>query len=127
MDELRALQKDLEIDSEYIFCHEDGEWIKTDAYETCLRRIMRSLDLPVTNNHAFRMSLNSNVFITRCNLPVTERARLLGHSVETNLRHYSFASKDGLEDVKTLLNQQVSPRSHLKVVNFEKKKSSESA
>ena len=121
--ELRALQEDLGIESEYIFCHEDGEWIKTDAYETCLRRIMRSLDLPVTNNHAFRMSLNSNVFITRCNLPVTERARLLGHSVETNLRHYSFASKDGLEDVKTLLNQQVSSRSHLKVVKFEKKKS----
>ena len=122
LDELRALQTTLGIDSDIIFCHEDGTWIKTDAYETCLRRLMRSAGMSVTNNHALRMSLNSNVFIGRCDLPVTERARLLGHSVETNLRHYSFASKDGLKDVKALLNQQskqVTPWSPQNVVKFE--------
>ena len=55
------------------------------------------------------MSLNSNVLIGRCNLPVTERARLLGHSVETNLKHYSFAGKDNMDELKALLNGQVSP------------------
>ena len=133
LDELKSRQQKLGIQSEYIFCHPDGDWIKSDAYITCLRRLMTSLDMPVINNHAFRMSLNSNVFIGRCNLPVTERARLLGHSVETNLRYYSYAAKDNLEDLRTLLNgerspespknQQVSPGSHLKVVNFEKAKS----
>ena len=120
--EIKALQETFGIESEYIFCHEDGEWIKTDAYETCLRRLLRSAGMPVTNNHAFRMSLNSNIFIGKCNIPVTERARLLGHSVETNLRHYSYASKDGLTDVKALLNQQsrqVTPRSPQNVVKFE--------
>ena len=103
LEELKALQDDLGIRSEYIFCHEDGEWIKTDAYETCLRRLCQSLDLDVTNNHAFRMSLNSNVFIP-AGLPVTERARLLGHSVETNLKYYSFAGKGNLQDICDLLN-----------------------
>ena len=81
----------------------DGEWIKTDAYETCLRRLCQSLNFKVTNNHAFRMSLNSNVLIP-AGLPVTERARILGHSVETNLKYYSFAGKDSLADICELLN-----------------------
>jgi len=69
----------------------------------------------VTNNHSFRMSLNSNVFIGEYGLPVTERARLLGHSVETNLRYYSFAGKDSLDDICAMLNGEieVSPGSHL--------------
>lgn len=58
----------------------------------------------VTNNHAFRMSLNSNIFIP-IGLPVTERARLLGHSVDTNLKYYSFAGKDNLQDICDLLNE----------------------
>lgn len=101
--ELKSLQENLGIHSEYILCHEDGEWIKTDAYETCLRRLCQNLGMDVTNNHAFRMSLNSNVFIP-AGLPVTERARLLGHSVETNLRYYSFAGKGNLQDICDLLN-----------------------
>lgn len=102
--ELKELQTSLGIESEYIFCHEDGEWIKTDAYETCLRRMLSSLGFSVTNNHALRMSLNSNIFIDKYGIPVTERARLLGHSVETNLRHYSFAGKDNLQDICAILN-----------------------
>ena len=103
LDEIKTLQDELNIHSEYIFCHENGEWIKTDAYMTCLRRLCRSLNLDVTNNHAFRMSLNSNIFIP-AGLPVTERARLLGHSVEVNLRNYSFAGKENLQDICDLLN-----------------------
>ena len=103
LEELKALQDELHISSEYVFCHEDGEWIKTDAYLTCLRRLCISLNLDVTNNHAFRMSLNSNVFIP-AGLPATERARLLGHSVETNLKYYSFAGKGNLQDICNLLN-----------------------
>lgn len=122
--ELKLIQIQKNIKSEYIFCHEDGEWIKTDAYETCLRRMMQCLGFSITNNHAFRMSLNSNIFIGRLNLPVTERARLLGHSVETNEKHYSFAGKDNIADICELLNE-VTPRLHPKhqnVIDFETKK-----
>jgi hypothetical protein len=50
------------------------------------------------------MSLNSYVFIAELNLPVTERAKLLGHSVETNLKNYSFAERDGIDDIRRRLN-----------------------
>ncbi len=110
---------------------------------------MRSLGLPVTHNHALRMSLNSNVFIGIYNLPETVRAALLGHSIETNLYYYSHAPKDNMaelkalfdgtseledrrfgsrlpddniEDLKTLFDgesSQVTPRSPQNVVDFE--------
>ena len=117
------------IHSKYVFCHKNGEWIKTDAYETCLRRLMSGLGYNVTNNHSFRMSLNSNVFIGKYGLPATERARLLGHSVETNLRYYSFAGKDSLDDICAILNEEieVSPRSHQNIVTYTNEKSSRTA
>lgn len=101
--ELKELQTGKGINSEYILCHEDGEWIKTDAYQTCLRRLMRSLGFEVTNNHAFRMSLNSNVLVP-LGIPVSDRARILGHSVDTNLTYYTYARLDSTEDIRELLN-----------------------
>ena len=63
---------------------------------------MKSLGYSITNNHAFRMSLNSNVFIPN-NVSLTKRAELLGHSVETNLRHYSYAQIDAEDDTLSKL------------------------
>ena len=50
------------------------------------------------------MSLNSNVFIP-LGLPVTQRAYLLGHSVETNERFYSHMKTESLVDFKDILNR----------------------
>lgn len=99
---LQAKQS-LGLTSEYIFCTRENEWIKTDAYETFLRRMLKSLGLEVTNNHAFRMSLNSNKLIPLGLTPV-ERAQLLGHSVETNLKHYTYSMKDNLEHLRKVLS-----------------------
>ena len=101
--ELKSLQNELGIQSDFIFCHENGEWIKTDAYLTFLRRLCTSLGFKVTNNHALRMSLNSNVLIP-LGISAPDRAAMLGHSVETNLRNYSFAQKSYIEDVRKRLN-----------------------
>ncbi len=136
LSELKAIQEQKGIVSDFVFCHEDGEWIKTDAYITCLRRLLRSLGFEVTNNHAFRMSLNSNILDAKLRLPVAKRAELLGHSVETNLKYYTHPVKDDMADLVDLFDscnatpaetQEVSPRSHQKVVNFAKKESLESA
>ena len=75
------------------------------------------------------MSLNSNVFIGKYGLPDTERARLLGHSVGTNLRYYSFAGKDSLDDICAILNGEieVSPGSHQNIITFTNEKNSRTA
>ena len=43
------------------------------------------------------MALNSYVYVPM-GLPVIERPKLLGHSVETNLKYYTFARTDDYID-----------------------------
>lgn len=99
--ELKREQVEQGIRSEWVFCKTSGEWITTSGYSRALYRLCKGdstrgdtgLNLNLSNNHAFRIALNSYVFIPM-GLPVTERAKLLGHSVETNLKHYTFARTD---------------------------------
>ena len=102
-DEIRVKQRSMGIHSDFVFANENGAWISASAYEKFLARLCKSQKLEVTNNHAFRMSLNSNVFIP-LGIPVTTRALLLGHSVEVNLKNYSYAEKNNLEKVCNLLD-----------------------
>ncbi len=104
LEELKSAQAMKGIESEFVFANENEQWITAEAYQVCLRRMLCRLRFNVTHNHAFRMSLNSNVFIRKYNLPETERAKLLGHSVETNLRHYCHAGKDNLSSICAILN-----------------------
>ena len=97
LDSLKNNQHKLGITSEWVFCNKDGEWITTKGYYDALYRLTKKLGLQLTNNHAFRMYINSYVYVP-IGLPVTERAKLLGHSVETNLNHYTFARTDDYLD-----------------------------
>ena len=111
LDELKAVQESKGIHSEFVFCNADGEWIKTDAYSTCLRRMLKSLSFELTNNHAFRMSLNRNILAGEFNLCSARRAELLGHSEETNEKYYTYAPKDDMNDLVAMFNArgEVSP------------------
>ena len=92
------------IRSEYVFCYANGEWMRTMSYKSFLGKLTRKHKLNATSNHALRRSLNSNVFIPM-GIPVADRARLLGHSVETNLKHYSYAQKDYVDSARDILNK----------------------
>lgn len=75
------------------------------------------------------MALNSYVFIPM-GLPVTERAKILGHSVDTNLKYYSFARADDyLSDISQRWDSFISanqgtPVDSNNVIDFTKEKSS---
>ena len=115
--ELKSKQDELGIVSEFIFCNEDGTWLNKETYSQRLRRMCRRLGYEITNNHAFRMSLNSNVLIP-LDITVTERAYLLGHSVEINERYYSHMRTDSLIDLKQKLNKSFTQRSRSKLIEF---------
>ncbi len=119
--ELKELQEKLGISSEFIFCDEKGEWLNKETYAQRLRRMCRRIGYEITNNHAFRMSLNSNVLIP-LNIKVTERAYLLGHSVEINERYYSHMRTESLDDIKDQLNRPFTQRSRIKLIKFGNKK-----
>ncbi|MCR5796422.1 MAG: tyrosine-type recombinase/integrase [Eubacterium sp.] len=97
LNDLKLKQKSLGIASEWVFCKADGSWTTTAAYYESLYKVSKKLGLNLSNNHAFRMALNSYVYIPM-EIPATERAKLLGHSVETNLRHYTFSRSDDYND-----------------------------
>lgn len=111
--ELKQKQDLLGIKSEWVFCKEDGSWTTTASYSEALYRLCKGdkargtdgLGLELCNNHAFRIALNSYVFIPM-GLDAPERAKLLGHSVETNLKHYTFARTDEyLSEIKERWNE----------------------
>ena len=115
--EIKSKQDELGIVSEFIFCNEDGTWLNKETYSQRLRRMCRRLGYEITNNHAFRMSLNSNVLIP-LDITVTEKAYLLGHSVEINERYYSHMRTDSLIDLKQKLNKSFTQRSRSKLIEF---------
>ena len=102
--EIREKQTKYNITSEYIFCLRSGDCLTVHNYTKFLRRICQRVGLSVTNNHAFRMGLNSNVLIP-CGFTAVERAEMLGHSVETNLENYSFVKKDYLQNATEILSK----------------------
>lgn len=118
--ELKVIQESCGIKSEFIFCNRDGSWLNKESYSQRLRRLCKKLGFTVTNNHAFRMSLNSNVFIP-AGIPVTQRAYLLGHSVAVNEQHYSRFHTDSLPDICDTLNGFSHSRS-CNVIDFPKQK-----
>ena len=102
--EIQEKQSERNIDSQYVFCLEDGRWITTHNYTKFLRRICNKLSIKVTNNHGFRMALNSNVLIPM-GIPANDRASLLGHSVQTNLSYYSYPQRNVVDSSRDLLNR----------------------
>lgn len=111
LESLKSLQQKHNIHSEYVFCNQNGKWITTRHYAGALGTVCKCLNLPKTNNHAIRMYFNSYVLIP-AGIPVTDRAALLGHSVETNLKRYSFENVDYVNNAKFIINNfspQMSP------------------
>lgn len=90
--------------SEYLF-HDPGnaEPVKKDTYCKYLHKHCKKLGFETTNNHAFRMALNSRMIAK--GLSPADRALLLGHSVETNERHYSLADPRRLEDISEIMRE----------------------
>lgn len=96
--ELYEKQEELGIKSEYVFANPDGSWIKSDThYQKFLQRLSRKFGYELSNNHAIRMYFNSYVLIP-AGIEVADRAKILGHSPEVNLKFYTFESRDYCEN-----------------------------
>lgn len=86
----------------YLF-EENGIWVKKYSVVRFLNRHCKALGLQITNNHAFRMSLNSNKFYA-AGLNAKQRSYLLGHSVETNERYYTYTRDEEIDAMRDSLN-----------------------
>ena len=89
-------------ESEYVFHHPNGKPIVKDSYEYYLRRRCKTLGIPISHNHAFRVAFNAKLI--EAGVDGNERCLVLGHSMQTNERHYSFSDRRKVEDVRAKLN-----------------------
>ncbi|MBO4679636.1 MAG: tyrosine-type recombinase/integrase [Lachnospiraceae bacterium] len=90
-------------ESEFLFHHPNGEPVVKDSYEYYLRRRCKSLGIKISHNHAFRVAFNARLI--EAGADSNERCLVLGHSMQTNERHYSFSDRRRVDDVKDKLNR----------------------
>jgi integrase len=111
-------QKAIGLDAEWVFEYQSGDWITVRSIDDRLRDACKKLGLTASGCHSIRRSLNSNVLIEK-GFNAEERAKLLGHSAETNQRYYSFARKDFYEDaLERLEESQTDSQDNPKIINF---------
>ena len=101
IDEVLSLAEKLPGESDYLFHDKSGQFITPDSYEQNLRRACSKLGIKTSNNHAFRIAHNSKLI--EKGLSSSDRALILGQSVETNERHYSITDSRRLEDLRMKL------------------------
>ena len=89
--------------SEYVFHHPNGKPIVKDSYEYYLRRRCKALGIGISHNHAFRVAFNARLI--EAGVDCNERCLVLGHSMQTNERHYSFSDRRKVDDVRNKLNK----------------------
>ena len=101
IDDIISLAEKLPGDSDYLFHDKEGKPITPDSYEQNLRRACAKLGIATSNNHAFRIAYNSRLI--EKGFTVSDRALILGQSVETNERHYSISDRRRLDDLRAKL------------------------
>jgi len=94
---------DLPGKSDHVFHHPNGSAVLKDSYLYYLRRRCKSLGIRISHNHAFRVAFNAKLI--EAGVDGNERCLVLGHSMQTNERHYSFSDRRKAEDVKNKLNE----------------------
>ena len=96
--EALQIAKELPGESTYVLHNKSGNPIIKDSYEQYLRRACHSLGIETTHNHAFRVAFNARLIAD--DIDGNDRSLILGHSAQTNERHYSFSDQRRLDRIK---------------------------
>lgn len=101
---LRRLKVDKEamgIKSDWLFTDKDGELLKKKGYFDFITALHKKMRTTVSGSYAFRRRVSARM--EEAGIEPSERAAVLGHSVETNLKHYTFAKPKYLDRVRAAL------------------------
>lgn len=101
LNKLERKKQELGIESEWLFTDKQGKPLKKKGYFDFVGTLNRKLGLSPKGSYAFRRGFSAR--LEAAGIEPSERAEILGHSVETNLRHYTFAKPDYLRRVKEAL------------------------
>ncbi len=101
---LRKLKADKEamgIKSEWLFSDKDGDVLKKKGYFDFVTALHKKMDTKVHGSYAFRRGVNARM--EEAGVEPSIRATAMGHSIETNLKYYTFAKPKYLDKVRAAL------------------------
>ena len=102
-DHLKQLQKDLGINSEFIFCDREGNWIFAKSYERTLCSICKTLGIDSKGTYTFRRDVNNRM--AEAGIEIFERALNMGHTPDVNAMCYDSPRKSKVEMLEKALNR----------------------
>lgn len=85
-DTLHNLQTELGIQSDFIFCDREGNWIPAKSYEKTLHSICTKLNIDSKGTYTFRRDVNNRM--AEAGIEVFERALNMGHTPDVNTMCY---------------------------------------
>ena len=92
LDELQARKEKCGIESEYLFCYADGRCVLPTSYEEYVHNVFHRVGIRGKTSYAFRRTVNSR--LEEAGFTPSERAYLLGHTPDTNVKHYTNPRKN---------------------------------
>lgn len=90
------------ITSDWLFSDREGNILRKSNYCDFVRESCIKLGIKSRGTYAFRRGLSAKMEMN--GIPASVRAAILGHSIETNLKNYTFAQRDYLENVRNAMN-----------------------
>lgn len=119
--ELRKRQERAGISSEFLFCQKDGRYVVPGSYEEYVRNAFDKAGVSGKSSYAFRRTVNNR--LEEAGFIPSERAYLLGHTPETNLKHYTNPRKNAtLSKFRESFCQENTKRIPKNVIEFKSKK-----
>ncbi len=103
LDNLKTLQEEKEIESDFIFCDINGKWITAKSYERALHSICNTLGIDSKGTYTFRRDVNNRM--AEAGIEVFERALNMGHTPDVNTMCYDSPRKSRLEILEKALNR----------------------
>lgn len=101
LEKLKAKKEELGIESEWLFTDRKGKLKTKKGYFDFIRDTRKKYTFKTHSSYAFRRGLSAK--LESKGVAPSERAAILGQSVETNLKHYTFAKPDYLDRVKAAM------------------------
>lgn len=106
--DLKEKQIKLGLYSDFVFMRTNNTPINKKGYFDCLNALCKKLSIQSKGSYAFRRGYN--LYLEKNGVLPSTRAKLLGHSPETNLKNYTVASVEYIKEIKDLCFR--SPISH---------------
>lgn len=98
---LKSDKEKMGINSVWLFTDKSGNLLKKKGYFDFNTSLHKKYGFEVSGSYAFRRGLSAR--LEKAGIVPSVRAAILGHSVETNLKSYTFAKPEYLESVKCAL------------------------